>query len=527
MKHLNAIDSAFLHVETPEMPMHIGSLNVLDLPPGYEGDFYEDCKACIASRLHLAEIFTRKLALMPLDISNPVWVEDEDLDLDYHVRHIALPKPGTNRQLQQYVARLHSSLLDRSRPLWEFFIITGLKSGQVALYTKAHHAGMDGQASVAVAKAIFDLEPTGRVIKPARPRARRNQYQLGTAELLGAAIRNTWQKTVTVVKALPMLASSAKAALLPEKSVGGTRNWSVPKPFHLFAPRTSLNVAITNQRTFAGRTVPLAEAKQIARLLDVSLNDVVMATTAGALRTWLKDHNDLPEESLCAAVPVSMRHDGDTSTNTQVSMVTMDLATNIKDPLERIQKIKSSSATTKRVVSSFKSGWPSDFPLPAAPWVLSALASLFSRSRLADIIPPLANVVISNIAGVPVPLYFAGAKVVSNYPVSIVAHSLALNITVTSYNGRLDYGLIACRRAVPDVNELGDLMLAEHRTLLELALAKQQESVAAAEPAKVVAIKAKPRTRAVAKDSSEAPAKVSRKRAAPKAASTKVSAVAH
>ena len=150
MKHLSGVDSAFLRLESPEMPMHIGSLNVLDLPEGYGGDFYEDTKAHIMQRMHLAEVFTRKLALMPLDLSNPVWVEDEDIDLDYHIRHVSLPKPGTNRQLQQYVARLHSSLLDRSRPLWEFFVIDGLKSGQVALYSKVHHAGIDGQAGVAL-----------------------------------------------------------------------------------------------------------------------------------------------------------------------------------------------------------------------------------------------------------------------------------------------------------------------------------------------------------------------------------------
>jgi diacylglycerol O-acyltransferase len=140
MNHLSGMDAMFLHIESPEMPMHIGSLNVLDLPPGYTGDFYEDAKKMMSERLHLAAVFTRKLELMPFDLADPIWVEDEDIDIDYHVRHVTLPKPGTNRQLQQYVARLHSSLLDRSRPLWEVFIIDGLKSGQVALYTKVHHA---------------------------------------------------------------------------------------------------------------------------------------------------------------------------------------------------------------------------------------------------------------------------------------------------------------------------------------------------------------------------------------------------
>ncbi len=140
MNHLSGLDAMFLHVESPEMPMHVGSLNVLDLPEGYAGDFFEDAKAHISSRMHLADLFTRKLALMPFDLSNPVWVDDEDIDIDHHIRHITLPKPGSNRQLQQYVARLHSSLLDRSRPLWELFVIDGLKSGQVAVYVKAHHA---------------------------------------------------------------------------------------------------------------------------------------------------------------------------------------------------------------------------------------------------------------------------------------------------------------------------------------------------------------------------------------------------
>lgn len=491
MKHLSGLDSAFLHLESPEMPMHVGSLNVMDLPAGYEGDFYEDVKAHIQQRMHLADVFTRKLALMPLDLTNPVWVEDEDIDLDYHVRHVSLPKPGSNRQLQQYVARLHSSLLDRSRPLWEFFVIDGLKSGQVALYAKVHHAGIDGQAGVAVAKAIFDLDPTGRVIKPPRQRGRRHHYQLGMAELLGAATRNTVNKTIALARSLPMVARSAKA-LLPERDTSGKRDWSLPKDFHLFAPRTALNVAITNQRTFAGKTVPLAEAKEIAHTFGVSLNDVVMAATAGALRSYLKDYDDLPARSLVAAVPVSLRQEGDATSNNQVSMVTMNLATDIRDPLERLQSIHESSAHTKDLLGRFKSAMPTDFPLPAAPWLMSALASLFSRSRLANVMPPLANLIISNVQGIPVQLYFAGAKVVSYYPVSIPSHSMALNVTVQSYNGRLDYGLIACRRAVPDVNDLGDLLLAEHRKLLDMARAKQQPTAATLEGAPKATVHALP-----------------------------------
>ena len=470
MNHLSGVDATFLHLESPEMPMHVGALNVMDLPEGYDGDFYEDAKAYLVQRMHLADVFTRKLALMPFDLSNPVWVEDEDIDMDYHVRHVTLPAPGSNRQLQQYVARLHSSLLDRSRPLWEFFIIDGLKSGQVALYTKVHHAGIDGQAGVALGKAILDLEPSGRQIKPPRPKARRNQYQLGIAELLGAAISNTGQQVFKLVKSVPTIVRTARNVLVPAKDENGKRNWLLPKNLNFFAPRTLLNVAITNQRSFAGRTVPLAEVKQIAKLVGVSLNDVVMGTVAGGLRGYLKHHNDLPDKPLSAAVPVSLREAGDDTANNQVSMVIMNLATDIQDPIARLRKINESSTSSKAMMGRMRAAIPTDFPMLAAPWLMSGLASLFGRSRLANVLPPIANVVISNVAGIPVQLYFAGAKIVSYYPVSIPAHSMALNVTVQSYNGRLDYGLIACRRALPDVAELADSLLAEHRKLLELAL---------------------------------------------------------
>ncbi|NJM44412.1 MAG: hypothetical protein HC858_11340 [Brachymonas sp.] len=222
MKHLSAQDAMFLHLESPEMPMHVGSLCVLDMPAGMDAaDFYEHAKQRLSERLHLADLFTRKLALIPFDLTNPVWVDDEDVDLDYHVRHVALPRPGTNRQLQQYVARLHSSLLDRSRPLWEFFIISGLKSGQAALYTKAHHAGMDGQGGIAVAQSIFDMEPAGRVVKPPRPRVRSNRYQLGFAELAGAAARNMAAQVIQLAQGAPAMLGSIKGLLTPARDEDG------------------------------------------------------------------------------------------------------------------------------------------------------------------------------------------------------------------------------------------------------------------------------------------------------------------
>lgn len=484
MNHLSGIDAAFLHLESPEMPMHVGSLHVLELPPGYTGDYYEDVKACLAERLHLADVFTRKLALMPFDLSNPVWVEDEDIDLEHHIRHITLPKPGSNTQLQQYVARLHSTLLDRSRPLWEFFVIDGLRSGEVALYIKVHHARLDGQAGVALGRAILDTEPEGRKIKPPRQRLRRNDYQLGVAELLGAAARNTALQVVQLVKALPAVARAAKSVLLPEPDDSGKRAWPIPKNLDFLAPRTPLNVAITNQRRFAARTVPLAEVKEIAKRTGVSLNDVVMGTVSGALREYFRAHRELPAKSLTAAVPVSLRAAGDDSANNQVGMMTVKLATQVADPLQRLKAIAESSNSAKSMMGRLKAAIPTDFPMLAAPWLMSGLASLYGRSRLANVLPPLANLVISNVPGVQQQLYFAGAKIISYYPVSIPAHGMALNVTVQSYNGRLDYGLIGCRRALPDIMDLADVLLAEHRKLLELARALEVPApVEAPEPA--------------------------------------------
>jgi diacylglycerol O-acyltransferase / wax synthase len=473
MHHLSGLDATFLHIESPEMPMHVGSLNVLDLPPGYEGDFYEDAKAHMMARIHLAKVLTRKLALMPFDLSNPVWIDDHDIDFEHHVRHVTLPKPGSNRQLQQYVGRLHSTLLDRSRPLWEFFIIDGLKSGQVALYTKAHHAAIDGQAGVAVAKAIFDFEPTGRVVKPPQPHVRRNDYQLGIAELAGAALRNTVLESIKLVKTAPTILRAIRDVVVPDKDENGKRNWRPPSNFRLFGPRTLLNVAITNQRSFAGRTISLAETKMIGKTFGATLNDVVMATTAGAIRRYLQEYENLPATSLIAAVPVSLREAGDTSSNNQVSMSMMTLATDIADPVERLQVIHAAGDANKALMGRVKGAIPTDFPMLGAPWLISSMASLFGRSRAANVLPPLANIVISNVPGSPIPLYFAGARMVSYYPVSIAVHSMALNVTVQSYAGRLDYGLIACRRALPDVNDLGDYLLAEHQALLARA---QQEA---------------------------------------------------
>lgn len=469
MIHLSGMDASFLHLETPESPMHVGSLQLLDLPADYEGDFAEDAKKYLSGRLHLASVFVRKLAMMPFDLANPVWVDDDDLDLDHHIHHVIMPRPGTMAQLERLVGRLHSSLLDRSRPLWEIHIIEGLQSGQVALYSKMHHAAIDGQAGVAVAKALFDISETPSVVKAPRATRRRDSSQLGMAELASAALSNTVQQYVKLIQSIPTTAKAITSVLMPVSEATGKRTFELPKGVKT-APKTPLNVSITNQRSFAGRSVPLAEIKQMAKAASVSLNDVVLAICAGALKRYLADYGCRPDKPLMAAVPVSLRSEGNTDLNNQVSTMLVSLATDISDPLERLAAIHESSSEGKKLTGNVKAAIPMDFPSLGMPSIVSGLASLYGRSGLADKLPPIANVAISNVPGPSFPLYFAGARLATYFPVSIPGHGLALNMTVQSYNGSLEFGLTACRRAVPDVADLADYVVAEHKKLLSLIL---------------------------------------------------------
>jgi WS/DGAT/MGAT family acyltransferase len=510
MDHLSGMDASFLHLETPESPMHVGSLQLIDLPPGYEGDFAEDAKKYLSGRLHLASVFVRKLAMMPFDLANPVWVDDDDLDLDHHIHHVIMPRPGTLAQLERLVGRLHSSLLDRSRPLWEMHIIEGLQTGQVALYSKMHHAAIDGQAGVAVAKALFDISETPAPVKTPRVTRRPDSSQLGVAELATAALSNAVQQYVKLIQSIPATAKAITNVLMPVSESTGQRAFELPKALRT-APRTPLNVSITNQRSFAARSVPLAEVKQMSKATDTSLNDIVLAICAGALRRYLADYGCKPAKPLIAGVPVSLRSEGNTDFNNQVSVMLVSLATDIADPLERLAAIHESSSEGKKLTGNVKAAIPTDFPSLGVPSLMSGLASLYGRSGLADKLPPAANVAISNVPGPSFALYFAGAKVAAYFPVSIPGHGLALNMTVQSYNGALEFGLTACRRAVPDVADLGDYVVAEHKKLFGLILGNAAQAAAAA-PA--VAPAAAPAAAAVPK----APAK---KRTATKVAAKK------
>src|SRR5262245_16905049 len=364
--HLSSLDASFLHLETPETPMHVGSLHLLELPEGYRGDFYEDVKAQLASRLHLARVLHRKLASMPFELADPVWIEDEDIDIDYHVRRVMLPKPGTMAQLEAMAARLHSSLLDRSRPLWETYIIEGLQSGHVGYYSKVHHSGVDGKAGVELGKALFDTTAEPRKFDvPARPK--RGQYQLGMIEMLEANLRNAASQYANMAKMLPEAARALSKVAGDGLRVAGRMLGGRLKP----APKTIFNTSITNQRSFATLSIPLTDLKQLAKHHEATLNDVLMALCSTALRNFLEERSSLPAEPLVAAVPVSLREKGDKSMNNQVTMMLVSLATDLDDSAERLRAVRTSSDEFKGFLGRIKGAISTDFPLMGSPWIMS------------------------------------------------------------------------------------------------------------------------------------------------------------
>jgi WS/DGAT/MGAT family acyltransferase len=447
MKTLSGLDGTFLHLETVDTPMHVGSLHLFDLPPGYRGDFHANVKRQMKSRLHLAPVFTRRLAPMPLQFANPVWVEDDRVDLDYHVHRITLPAPGTQAQLEDCAGRLHSELLDRHRPLWRLCIIDGLRSGQVGYYIKIHHAVLDGQAGVLLAQALFDVTPKARRI----PRgADMPGEHPGIVALAAAALKHDAGQYIKLLRHLPDVVKTLADLFghVPAERLGHLG------PNLALGPRTALNVPVTGARGFAGLSVPMESLKALAAAHDAKLNDIVLALCGGALRRYLACHGGVPDKPLIASMPISLRKPGNADFTTQATLSLVSLNTDIADPIKRLRAIRDAAGAVKALAQRAKGVIPTDFPSIGMPWMLHGLASLYGRSGLAGAIAPIANVVISNVAGPQVPLYMAGARMATYWPLSIVEHGLGLNITVMSYAGAMGFGFTTARDAVPDAREL-------------------------------------------------------------------------
>jgi WS/DGAT/MGAT family acyltransferase len=339
--------------------------------------------------------------------------------------------------------------------LWRLYVIDGLASGQAGYYIKVHHAVLDGQAGVLLAQALFDVTATPRAVP--RPGHAVAAEHPGLGELAAAALKHDAAQIVKFVRHLPDvvrtlsgLFGSDRSATPPSAGMGQNVG---------FGPRTPLNVSITGERSFAGLSLPLDALKQLAAAHDAKLNDIVLALCSGALRRYLADHGGIPKKPLIAAMPISLRAAGNTEFTTQATMTLVNLHSHRADAVGRLRAIRDAAGAAKALAGRTKSIMPTDFPSITVPWVLHGLATLYGRSGLADAIPPIANLVISNVPGPQVPLYAAGARMRSYWPLSIPEHGLGLNITVMSYAGAMGFGFTAARVAVPDVRVLAGALL--------------------------------------------------------------------
>lgn len=468
MKSLTGLDATFLYLETPEMPMHVGSLNLCELPAGFKGSFHKAVTAHIASRMHLAPVFSRKLVFMPFDLGHPLWVEAESVDIGFHIRRADPAKKGsapmTLAAVHKLCAQLHGELIDRNFPLWEFYIFDRIQlpHGKVVagFFSKIHHAALDGKGGVMLANAMLDMGPVPREVAPPDPTRRRKlESDLKLGKMIGSVFSSSLGQLAKLAKTLPSAASTLGSTLARQTAAGaaGTR----PKMPMKLAPATPFNTGITADRVFVTATLPLAECKVMGKAVGGSLNDMLLWICSTALRSYLTQHHSLPKKSLVAAMPVSLREAGASDTanlGNQVSMSLVELGTHLAHPLKRMNAIMASTGKVKTSMQSLKGLLPTDYPSLLAPWLVGGAAKLalnaYGKSGIASRLPMVANLAISNVPGPPVPLFLAGAKFITFHPLSIVMHGLALNITIQTYAGHVDFGIIAGKKALPHAQDL-------------------------------------------------------------------------
>lgn len=453
MQRLSGLDASFLHLETPSSHMHVASLGIFD-PSEVEGGVSLDrVIEVFGGRLHLAAPFRRRLAHVPFGLHHPLWIEDPDFDIRNHVRHTAIPAPGGTKELSNLVSRLVALPLDRTRPLWEIWLIEGLEGGHVGLLSKVHHAAIDGASGNELLVALLDLSPE---VAEHVPDTDWEPDRLPTdAELLGYAASSLSRQPVRVAKAF---ARTAAAALdIRRRGQASTAPVLPPAPFA--APRTSFNTALTPRRSYAFTSLDLRTVKAVKAAAGCTVNDVVMALCSGALRHYLDGRGEVLDSSLVAMVPVSVRTEDERGDlGNKVSMMLCTLASDVDEPIDRLKTIQGCMGEAKEQQKAIGADTLQEWAEFAAPAVAGRAARLYSRMKLADMMRPLFNVTISNVPGPPFPLYSVGARLLANYPVGPIIDGTGLNMTVMSYLDQLDFGLLACPDVLDDVWALADAL---------------------------------------------------------------------
>lgn len=458
MTRLALTDALFLLIEGRQQPMHVASLQVYEKPKDAGRTFVRDLYESFIAVDEVAPLLSRRVRRGFGGVGPLEWVHDDDVDLEYHVRHSALPSPGRVRELLALVSRLHGSILDRRRPLWEVHVIEGLRSNRFALYMKMHHAFVDGVSGTQLVIDSLSTDPENRNMRPlwessAFPERQSSPSQGFSPTLLARSLAK-----------MPGSLAGAGRAVVDASRAALDHPLTGAAPFA--APRTVLNTGITGARRFAADDYSLSRVKAIGKATGTSLNDVVLAMCSGALRRYLIDHNALPDRPLIAMVPVSLRPKGEAVEfgKNAVGSILCSLATHLEDPLERLQTINGSMNETKARLAALNASQITLYSAAMTGGVMTA------PLQIRTAIPPVYNLVISNVPGPRTPLYLNGAKLQGLYPVSIVQDSQALNITVLSYVDQLAFGLIGCRTALPHLQRLLDHLTTELDDLDKLSL---------------------------------------------------------
>jgi WS/DGAT/MGAT family acyltransferase len=468
VKRLTGLDASFLYLESPQAHMHVGSVIVLDPATAPGGWDFARMQAMVENRLQLMAPFRRRLVEVPFGLHRPLWIEDPDFDLDYHLRRAGLPSPGGQEQLLQFAAEFMGRPLDRSRPLWEMYVVDGLEDGLVAVVSKVHHAAIDGVSGAELTVNLLDLSPETRVL-PAEDPPWQPDRRPSDVEMVAYSVNSLARQPLDAVKAVRRTTAMALNLRARNRQPEVT---APPPPFA--APRTSLNGAITPHRRFAVAHVDLDEVKRIKNILGGTVNDVVMALCAGALRRHFDARGEVVEQDLVAMVPISVRTDGEAGTmGNRVSAMLVSLATTVDDPVERLQRIQDGTARAKDQEHAVSASTLTNWTEFAAPAVAALAARLLSSTRTIDRLRPIFNVVISNVPGPNIPLYSAGCQVRAIYPMGPINLGLGLNMTVMSYMGGVHFGLVACRETVPEVDALAGFVL---DSLTELTKAADKAS---------------------------------------------------
>lgn len=449
MEQLTGMDASFLHCELDHAPLHIAPLFIYDVSSAPDGFVrFKDILNTFEQRLDRSSVFRRKLATVPLNLDHPYWIEDDAFDLEFHVRHIALPRPGDWRQFCIMIARLHSRPLDRSRPLWEAYVIEGLDDveglpkGSFALFLKVHHAAIDGASGVEIMGAIHDLSPSVELDPPTR--SWKPESPPGAGKLLWKAYLSNLRQPVklaqTIGKGIPALAR--------------IREGEKQKKFRSLGEkeRTRFNGPVSPHRVFGAVTYDLSEVRRIKKSVEgATVNDVILTIIAGALRKYLQDKNELPEKSLVTGAPVNVRpKDEVASGGNLVSMMSISLRTDIADPKQRLEAVHEEAVQSKayhdavgaRMLTDLSNSLPSHITVLG--FRAASAAGLLAGSK------PIFNCIVTNVPGPQVALYLAGAKMVRSLGAGPVIDSMGLFHPVSSYNGMIAISFQSCREMMPD-----------------------------------------------------------------------------